>query len=308
MFQIVTDSTADLTEEFYRENDIVVNELMVNIDGETYGPEKKLDIKAFYAKVRNGSMPSTGQVNPETAIGGIMEAAKKGKDILYIAFSSTLSGSYQSAVIAARQVKEEHPELNIEVVDSLSASMGEGVLVYEAVGLRKDGLNLKEAAEYLSAIATHSVHLFTVDDLKHLCRGGRLSRTSAVLGTILSVKPVLNCSREGRLQAIGKAHGRNKALRTIVDMMDEALGANRNKKNLFIGIAHGDCEAEALKVAQMIRERFGFENIMVNVLGPVTATHAGPGTIAVFFLGEKERDTYEEAEYKQIEAEGKKVS
>lgn len=308
MFQIVTDSTADLTEDFYKKNGIVVNDLIVNIDGETFGRERKLNIKDFYARVRNGSMPSTGQVNPDTAAEGIMKAAAKGNDILYVAFSSKLSGSYQSAVIAANEVKEDHPELNIEVVDSLSASMGEGVLVYEAVKLREQGFTLKEAAEYLSELSTHAVHLFTVDDLKHLSRGGRLSRASAVLGTILSIKPILNCSREGNLQAVGKAHGRNKALRTIVDMMEEALGANVDKKDLFIGIAHGDCEAEALKVEQMIHERYGLMNTMVNVLGPVTGTHGGPGTIAIFFLGEKERDTYAEAEYQTIEDEAGKVS
>lgn len=285
MFRIATDSTADLPEDFLQEKGISCVNLSYILDGVTYGGEKVLDAKDFYAKMRAGQMPTTSQVNPEDAKAFFLEIAETEKEILMIAFSSGLSGSYNAMQIAAQEVMEERPDCRIRVIDSLCASLGEGMFVYKAAELRDQGLSMDETAAWLEENKLNFVHVFTVDDLFHLCRGGRVSRTAAVVGTLVGIKPVLHVDDEGHLINISKIRGRKKALQELVNYMQKKQENYDGGKDIIM-IAHGDCLEDAEYVRDLVRERFGVENIWINMLGPVIGAHTGPGLMALFFMGE----------------------
>lgn len=284
-FQILTDSTADLPEEFLKENDIDIFHLSYTILGETYGGDKELPYKEFYSLMREGNIPKTSQVNPDQAKEGLLKALEKGNEILYIAFSSGLSGTYNSVRLAAEEIMEENSDAKIVVIDSKCASMGEGLLVYHAIMQRKQGKSFEETCEWVEKYAPNLIHLFTVDDLNHLFRGGRVSRSTAFIGTVLSIKPLLHVDDEGHLIPIGKSRGRKKSLLELVDMMGEHLGSFEGKNDIFF-ISHGDCIEDAEFVRDEIVNRFGIKNCMINHIGPTIGAHSGPGTIALFFLGD----------------------
>lgn len=208
MFKIVTDSTADLPAEYLKEHDLGCINLSYIMDGVTYGQGQELPEKEFYALMRNGKMPTTSQVNPEEAKNHFLKYLKENKEILCIAFSSGLSGTYNSMRVAAEEIMEEQPDCRIIVIDSLCASLGEGLLVHKAVTLRDQGKSLEEVAEWVKNNRLHLVHVFTVDDLYHLYRGGRVSRATAVVGTLAGIKPKLHVDDEGHLIVIGKVRGR----------------------------------------------------------------------------------------------------
>ncbi|MGN0419173.1 MAG: DegV family protein [Acetatifactor sp.] len=287
MFQIVTDSTADLPKEYVREHGIDVVSLSYIMDGVTYGKELEMDTKEFYDRMRAGNMPTTSQVNPEEAREFLEKCLEKNTEILYLAFSSGLSGTYSSACIAAEELREEHPEANIIVIDTLSASLGEGLVVHKAVRLRDEGRSLEETAEWIRTHLKNFVHIFTVDDLFHLHRGGRVSKAAAVLGTLVSVKPKLHVDDEGHLILIDKVRGRKKALKALVDYMAEKMGTwEQENREDTIMISHGDALEDAEFVRALIREQFGIENCVIEYVGPTIGAHSGPGTIALFFMGE----------------------
>lgn len=286
MFKIITDSTADLPVSYLEENDIGCLHLSYILDGETYGQEKQLDYKEFYALMREGKLPTTSQVNPEQAKSFFEEVIKEHDAILYLAFSSGLSGTYNSVQVAATEVMEEHPDKKIIVIDTLSASLGEGLLVMKAVNLRKEGKSLEETAQWVTDHLQNTVQVFTVDDLFHLHRGGRVSKASAILGTIISIKPKLYVDAEGHLTMLAKVRGRKKSLSALVDYMEEKMGSYRDQ-NDFYTISHGDCLEDAEYVRDMIKERLGIENCLINNVGPTIGAHSGPGTVALFFLGEE---------------------
>ena len=287
MFKLVTDNMADLPREYLREHNVDFMALSYILDGEEYGKERELDYKDFYGMMRNGKMPTTSQVNPEEAKVFFEECIKENKEILYIAFSSGLSGTYNSGKIGAEEVMEEHPDVKIVVIDSLAASLGEGLLVHKAVKLRDQGKSLEETAEWLETHKLNLVHAFTVDDLFHLHRGGRVSRTAAILGTLVSIKPKLHVDNEGHLILIGKVRGRRKSLDSLVDYMEEKMGSwmQENKED-YVFISHGDALEDAEYVKKRIQECFGMEHFLINNVGPVIGAHSGPGTIALFFMGE----------------------
>lgn len=285
-FLITTDNTADLPYSYYKENHIEYMYLPYTMDGKTYGKDTELPSGEFYARMRGGSMPTTSQINSETAKAVWEPYLKEGREILHLAFSSGLSGSYNSARLAAEELKEEHPEYKIVVIDSLCASLGEGLFVYKAVQLRSEGKSLEETAKWLEEHKLNFCHVFTVDDLHHLHRGGRVSKMTAILGTMINIKPLLHVDNEGHLIPLDKVRGRKKSLSSLVDMMDARLGSYRGK-NDAIFISHGDCESDAQYVAGLIRERYGIENILINTIGATIGAHAGPGTVALFFLGDK---------------------
>lgn len=285
-FIIATDSTADLTAEYLKEKDITVFNLTYTVDGVSYGHGQELDTKTFYQKIREGSMPVTSQVNPEEAKELLTELLKKNKNILYLAFSSGLSGTYNSVRMAAGELMEEDPSIKITVIDTLCASLGEGLIVYKAVELKEAGKSMEEVAKWVEDHKLNLIHMFTVDDLNHLYRGGRVSRTSAVLGTVLSIKPVLHVDDEGHLVAIGKERGRKKALLELVNLMGERMGKFRDDNDVFF-ISHSDCEEDAFFVRDEIEKRFGIQRSMINCIGPTIGSHTGPGTVALFFMGEK---------------------
>lgn len=287
MFKLVTDNMADLPREYLREHNVDFMALSYILDGEEYGKERELDYREFYGMMRNGKMPTTSQVNPEEAKAFFEECIRENNQILYLAFSSGLSGTCNSGKIAAEEIMEEHPNVKIVVIDTLAASLGEGLLVHKAVRLRDQGKTLEETAEWLESHRLNLVHAFTVDDLFHLHRGGRVSRTAAILGTLVSIKPKLHVDDEGHLILIGKVRGRKKSLDALVDYMEEKMGSwmQENKED-YVFISHGDALEDAKYVQKQIQERFGMEHFLINNVGPVIGAHSGPGTIALFFMGE----------------------
>ncbi len=288
MFKLVTDNTADLPSEYLKEHNVDYMVLSYIVDGVAYGKEKELDWKEFYAMMRDGKMPTTSQANPEEAKAFFEECIKENSEVLYLAFSSGLSGTFNSARIAAEEVMEEHPGVKVMVIDSLCASLGEGLFVHKAVRMRDAGKTMEETARWLTDHVQNFVHAFTVDDLFHLYRGGRVSRTTAIIGTLASIKPRLHVDHEGHLIVIGKVRGRKKSLNALVDYMEEKMGswAQENRDD-YVFISHGDYLEDAEYVRDQIKERFGMERFLINNIGPTIGAHSGPGTIALFFMGEE---------------------
>ena len=284
-YVITTDNNSDLPEEYLKDHGVGCMYLSYSMDGKNYTHGNFLPEHEFYEAMRNGSMPTTAQVNPENAKALLEPYLKEGKDILHIAFSSALSSSYNNACIAANEVMEEHPGARIVVIDSLAASMGEGLIVYKAIEMKKSGKSMDEIIDFVNEHKLNVVHNFTVDDLNHLYRGGRVSKTTAIIGTLANIKPILHVNNEGRLINIGKVRGRKKSLIALVDRMEEHIGSYRDKNDIVF-ISHGDCLQDAQFVAGLVKERFGIDNIWINYICPTIGTHSGPGTVALFFMGE----------------------
>lgn len=284
MFKIITDSGTDLPVEYFAEHNVSCMNLSYIVDEEIYGQGKELPWKEFYEMMRQGKMPTTSQVNPEDARIHFEKALETDKEILCLAFSSGLSGTYNNICIAARELMEEKPDCKIVVIDTLCASLGEGLLVHKAVSLRDEGKSIDEVADWINKHILNLVHMFTVDDLFHLQRGGRVSKATAVVGTLVGIKPVLHVDDEGHLIALSKVRGRKKSLVALVDYMEEKI-SDYDEKNDIVFISHGDDLEAAEFVRDMIKERFGIEKFLINNIGPVIGAHAGPGTIALFFLG-----------------------
>ena len=282
---ITTDTTTDLPEDYIKKHDLGIMSLTYTLEGTTYSKDNPLDVKLFYEKMRNGSMPTTSQVNPENAKNIFLPYLKDGYDILHIAFSSGLSGSYNSTRIAAEELSEEFPDRKITIIDSLAASLGEGLLVHKAVMLKEQGADLDAVADWVEQNKLHIVHNFTVDDLFHLHRGGRVSKATDILGTMINVKPILHVDDEGHLIALSKVRGRKKSLQALVDSMEKQMGAYRSQNDIVF-ISHGDSLADAQYVADLVKQRFGIESFLINYVGPTIGAHSGPGTIALFYMGD----------------------
>ncbi|WP_270651328.1 DegV family protein [Coprococcus sp. AM97-06] len=283
-FVIVSDSTVDLPKEYLQSKQVPIISLSYIMDGVTYEEMDGLSHKEFFEKLRAGSLPTTSQINPEQAREALEPFAKEGKDILYIGFSSGLSGSYNSVRIAAEDLKEEYPDINIIAIDSLCACMGEGLLLYKALELKEHGMSMEEIAKWVEANKLHICHNVTVDDLNHLHRGGRISKTTAVVGSMIKIKPIIHMSDEGKLVVIGKERGRKKSLVSIVDRMEKQM---QGYDNDIVMITHGDCIEDAEFVKKQVEERFGIHNVMINGIGSVIGSHTGAGVVAVFFMGDK---------------------
>lgn len=284
MFAITTDNNSDLPMTYLKEHDVGLMSLSYTVDGQTYDAHHPMPDVDFYARMRAGAMPTTAQVNPEEARRVLEQALETHDSVLHIAFSSGLSGSYQSARIAAMELQEQHPDKQIVVVDSLAASLGQGLLVHIAVQMRDAGQSFQQTVDWCMENRLHVVHLFTVDDLFHLYRGGRVSKATAIVGSMLNMKPVLHVDDEGKLVAVGKMRGRKRALDDLVKRMGEQIGGYENK-TFFI--SHGDCLADAEYVRDQVQEKFGISDCLINFVGPSIGAHSGPGTIALFFLGKQ---------------------
>lgn len=282
---ITTDNNSDLPESFFQEHQIGCTYLSYSIDGRTYSRDNFLPTDEFYAKMRSGALPTTAQVNPESVKEMMEPYLAAGKDILHIAFSSGLSGSYDSSRIAAEELSEQYPQRKIMVLDSLCASLGQGLLVYYAMELKESGKSIEEAADWVESHKKNLVHLFTVDDLNHLHRGGRVSKATAIVGGMLNIKPVLHVDNEGKLVAIGKVRGRKKSLQALVDGMKERIGSYKDTCDTIF-ISHGDCEDDARYVAEKIKELYPIQTVIINYVGATIGAHSGPGTTALFFLGD----------------------
>lgn len=284
-YVIITDSTVDLPKEYLMEElEVPYIPLTYILDGVTYEDMNGLSGHEFFEKIRSGSMPTTSQITPEQAKEAIRPYLEEEKDVLYIAFSSGLSGTYNSARIAANELAEEYPARQVIVVDSLCACMGEGLLVYKAVQMKRAGKSFAEVAQWVEENKLHICHNVTIDDLFHLHRGGRVSKTSAVLGTMVKIKPIIHMDDNGELKVIGKERGRKKALNYIVDM---AVEQSKGWENDIVMITHGDCEEDAKYVAERVKEKMGIQNILIHCIGTVIGSHTGPGVVAVFCMGEK---------------------
>ena len=285
-YLIVTDSTTDLPKSYYEEKGVPVISLSYILDGVTYEDMNGLSGREFFDKIRAGSMPTTSQINPEQAREKLEPIVKEGNDILYIGFTSGLSGSYNSVRMASEELKEEYPERKIVTIDSLCASMGEGLLLYKAVQLKEQGKSLEEVAEWVENNKMNICHDVTIDDLFHLHRGGRVSKASAVVGSIIKIKPMIHVNEEGKLIVIGKERGRKKAMLSLIDRMEEK---SKGFDNDVAMIVHGDVEEDAEFLKKQIQERFGIQNVIINGIGSVIGSHTGPGVISIFYMGDRSK-------------------
>lgn len=285
-FVITTESNSDLSPEYIRENQIGVVPHYYTVDEKVYGDGEELTIKEFYDAMRAEKKAATMASNPAVIQEMFTAYAKEGKDILHISFSSALSGGYNNIVVGGNEIMEEFPDMQIKVIDTLSASLGEALLIMKAVEMKNTGKSLEETAACLEEMVSHVCVQFTVDDLNHLYRGGRLSKGAAILGTVVNIKPILYINEEGKLVPLDKVRGRKKSISTLVDNMEARIGSYRDKQ-IVIGIVHGDCEEDAGYLAELIRIRFGYENICIRPIGPSIGAHSGPGALGLIFLGDK---------------------
>ena len=284
-YVILTDSSADLTAELVAELGVEVIPLSFTMEDKTYfnyPDNRDIDPADFYARLRGGAMATTAAVNVADYTEAMEPILKEGKDVLVLAFSSGLSATCHSAQIAAGELMEQYPDRKVYVVDTLCASLGQGLLVWYAANLKKQGKTMEEVRDWTEEHKLNLCHWFTVDDLHFLKRGGRISSATAVLGTMLSIKPVMHVDNEGHLIKVGTARGRNASLKALVDHMEQTV---LDLKGQSIFISHGDCLADAQKVADDVKARFGVESIIINYVGPVIGAHSGPGTVALFFMG-----------------------
>ena len=281
---ITVNSTVDTGKEWLEERNVPVIPLKYTIDGQEYTDMYGLSDKEFFQKLREGKMSVTSQINPEEAKEMLEPYVKEGKDVLHLAFSSALSGTCNSMKIAAEELQEEYPEAKVIVVDTLCACMGEAMLLYYALKQKEAGKTIEEVAQWAEENKLHVCHNVTVDDLFHLHRGGRVSKTAAVLGTMVKVKPIIHMDDNGALQVIGKERGRKKSLHKIVDM---AVERSEGWDNEIIMITHGDCLGDAEYVAKLVREKMGVENVFIHNIGTVIGSHTGPGVVATFCMGNK---------------------
>ena len=286
-YVIITDSCCDLSEQLANDAGLYVIPMVMTISGKEYKnylDEREISSKAFYDRLRAGETASTSALNMDTFLSVFGEFLEQGKDILYLAFSSGLSGTYHVSTLAAEELAQKYPESRIFCCDTLCASMGEGLLVYLAGKKKQSGASIEEVRDFVEQNKLNLCHWFTVDDLNHLKRGGRVSATTAFVGSLLNIKPVLHVDDEGHLINVGKARGRRAAVSSLFEHMKETA-VNPSEQTVFI--SHGDCEEDALALKEMIEKEFSLKEIQINPIGPVIGAHSGPGTLALFFLGSK---------------------
>lgn len=284
-FIITTDSNSDMDPVYLADNEVGVIPHYYTVEEEVYGDGRELSNQEFYDAMRAGKKTTTMASNPAVILERFEAYAKQGKDVLHISFSSELSCAYNNIVNCANEILESYPEMKIIVIDTLSASLGEGIMIRKAIEMKKEGKTLEETADWIREYCPYINVQFTVDNLDYLYRGGRLSKSSALLGTVINIKPILYVNKEGKLVALSKVRGRKKSLTTLVDNMEERLGEFRDKQ-IFVGVVHGDCEEDAKYIANMITERFGYTDIVIRPIGPSIGAHSGPGTIGIVFMGD----------------------
>lgn len=289
-YVIVTDSCIDLPLELIKKLSLEVIPLTVIISGKeykNYADERDITFKDFYQLLRDEEVPTTSQLSPIDFITVYEQILKQGKDILSISFSSALSGTYQSAVVARNELIKDYPDRKIITIDSLCASMGQGLLLTYAAEMQKAGKSLEDVSSWVESNKQSVCHLFTVSDLNHLKRGGRLSAGKAFIGTLIQLKPLLHVDSNGKLVPIAKARGRKIAMNQMVDRLVQTI---INPSNQLIYISHGDCLEDALYVKEQILKQIDVKEVLINYIGPVIGAHSGLGTLALFYIG-KERTT-----------------
>lgn len=279
--KIITDSASDLPDELITKYDLEIMPLMVIMGNEEYYDREDIQAKELYKALREGAMAKTSQIPPARMKETFVRYAEKGQPFIYIALSSGISGTYQSAAIIKNEVQDEFPDAQMEIIDSKAASLGYGLMAISAAELASNGKTFDEIKQHLTTTyLTHMEHIFTVDDLEFLQRGGRVSRASAFVGGMLKIKPVLHVE-DGKLVPIEKIRGKNKVVKRMVDIMKER---GVNLQSQLIGISHGDDLESAEKLKSAIQEAFGSEHFVIHEVGATIGSHSGPGTLALFFL------------------------
>ena len=283
-YVITTDSNSDVLPEFIKENDLTIIPQYYSFGDTVYGDELNMPPHEFYETMRKGELPKSQANNPAVIRDKFEKILKEGKNILHIAFSSALSGSCNNVVMTANELLEDYPDRKVMVFDSLNASLGEGVSVYRAVELWKEGKSMKEVYDILMEERDHVNVSFTVNDLYHLQRGGRVSKTTAVVGSLVNIKPILVVTSTGELKSDGTVRGRKKSLKTLVARLEESLDLDSYGKDRMVAVLHGDCIDDAKAVADMVKE-LGFTNVIINDVSPSIGTHAGPGVVGLINYG-----------------------
>lgn len=284
-FIITADSNCDLLPDYIEVKKIGIIPHYYDIDGVTYGGEINITPKEFYDKMRAGLMPTTTASNPAVIRDTFRKYVNQGYDILHISFSSFLSGGHSNVVTGAREICEEYPEARIIVLDSLNVSLAEGMVVMKAVDLKEAGKSLDETVNWIEEHKMNFCVQFTVDDLFHLQRGGRVSKMTAIIGSMINVKPILIVNNEGALVSNSTARGRKKSLATIVNNMESQMGKFKDEKNV-ICVVHADALEDAQYVVNLIKEKLNTDNVMINTVSPSIGAHSGPGAIGICFMGE----------------------
>ena len=280
-YQIITDSCCDLTEAQLQSLQVSCANLTVMYNGENHTSfSEPAAVKAFYDEIRGGVMATTAAANPDDWTQMMTPALEEGRDVLVITFSGGMSTTYQSAVIASKDLQEEYPQRKIIVLDSLAAALGQGLLVYHACRKRDEGMSIDELAAWVEENKFHVAHWVTVDDLTHLKRGGRISATSAIVGSMLNIKPIIHVDNDGHLINTAKVRGRKAAMEYLVKKFTETC---TDFDTVFIG--HGDCPEDAAALEAMLREAHPIQEVVTGYVGPVIGAHTGPGVLVVFFMG-----------------------
>lgn len=281
---LITDSCSDLPLEFVENSNIKILNLTVHFKDKEYKDDfgKTIKYKDFYSALREGEITTTSQINAQTYVDAFKEAVSSGNSVIYLGFSSALSGCVSSATLARNIVLEEYKDADISIIDTKSASLGEGLIVYKAYNMLQEGCTKEEIINWVENNKLKVNHWFTVDDLKFLTRGGRVSQGAAQIGTLLNIKPILNVNNEGKLIPQSKVSGRKRSLKVLANMLFERA-VNPEKQTIFI--SHGDCYEDAEFLKNFILEKISVENVIINNVGPVIGSHSGPGTVALFFLG-----------------------
>ena len=285
-YRIITDSSCDMTQEMADALELEIVPLYVHYRGKEYAnylDGRALDTAEFYQGLRSGEMTSTAAVNPAQWKEVARPVLDAGQDVLILAFSSGLSTTFNAAFMAAQELLEEYPQRKIYVVDTLCASLGQGLLCYHVAKRRQEGATIEEARDYAEANKLHLCHWFTVDDLMFLKRGGRISGATAVMGSLLQIKPVMHVDNDGHLVPVSKARGRKASIQAMAAKVGETA-FDPAKQTMFI--SHGDCLQDAEYLAELLKQQYHVPEVAINYVGPVIGSHSGPGTLALFFLGD----------------------
>ncbi|MGN0151566.1 MAG: DegV family protein [Wujia sp.] len=284
-YVIIADSTNDLPETFVRENGVDIVSLLYEINGETYGKDRELSVHEFYEGMREGQPTRTAAANIEDITEHFEKALKDGKDVLFMCLSSGISSTVGNAFMCKNELEGKYPDSKICVIDSLCASGGQGMLLYHAVQNKIKGMSVEENYQNLESIKMNIVHKFTVEDLKYLQRGGRISKAAATFGTMVNIKPLLHVDNEGKLVAESKVRGRKKSLQQMVKEMGTAMGSWKDRQEIII-ICHADVEEDVQYTAGLIEEMYHPGKLVISGVTPTIGAHSGPGTIAIFFMGD----------------------
>ncbi|MDL2289058.1 DegV family protein [Oscillospiraceae bacterium OttesenSCG-928-F05] len=290
-YMLMVDSGADLSLDYLKKHadQLAMIPITYTLDGTEYADDagQTLGHTEFYAKLRSGSKSTTAMINTAAYSAEFSKILDQGKDLIYLALSSGISGSYSAAAMTGEELKAKYPDRSIYIVDSLGASLGIGVLAHAALAKKAEGMSVGALAQWLEEAKHRLCHLFTVSDLMHLQRGGRISRSTAIMGSIIGVKPMLDVDINGKLQSRSKVRGRRQALEALVAWMDRLTEGESLE---CVGVSHGDCEDDARYVMEIIKRNYKVQDAMITTIGPVIGTHSGPGTVALFFFGKARVD------------------